>query len=95
MAVKIITDSLSDLTDDIIGDLDITIVPLTVLFGREAYIDRVTITTEEFYRRLITQNIFPTTTQPTPQAFVDVYNRLAEETDEILVITLSSKLSGT
>lgn len=95
MAVKIITDSLSDITDDIIGDLDITIVPLTVLFGREAYIDRVTITTEEFYRRLTTQNIFPTTTQPTPQAFTDVYNRLAEETDEILVITLSSKLSGT
>ncbi len=95
MAVKIITDSLSDITDDIIGDLDITIVPLTVLFGRETYIDRVTITTEEFYRRLTTQNVFPTTTQPTPQAFADVYNRLAEETDEILVITLSSKLSGT
>jgi DegV family protein with EDD domain len=95
MAVKIVTDSLSDITDDIIGDLDITIVPLTVLFGREAYIDRVTITTDEFYRRLITQNVLPTTTQPTPQAFADVYNRLAEETDEILVITLSSKLSGT
>ena len=95
MAVKIVTDSLSDITDDIIGDLDITIVPLTVLFGRETYIDRVTITTEEFYRRLTTQNVFPTTTQPTPQAFADVYNRLAEETDEILVITLSSKLSGT
>ncbi|HEY41685.1 MAG TPA: DegV family protein [Dehalococcoidia bacterium] len=95
MAVKIVTDSLSDLTDDIIGDLDITIVPLTVLFGRETYIDRVTITTEEFYRRLTTQNILPSTTQPTPQAFADVYNKLAEETDEILVITLSSKLSGT
>ena len=95
MAVKIITDSLSDITDDIIGDLDITIVPLTVLFGRETYIDRVTITTEEFYHRLTTQNILPSTTQPTPQAFADVYNRLAEETDEILVITLSSKLSGT
>jgi len=95
MAVKIITDSLSDITGDIIGDLDITIVPLTVLFGRETYIDRVTITTEEFYRRLTTQNILPSTTQPTPQAFADVYNRLAEETDEILVVTLSSKLSGT
>jgi DegV family protein with EDD domain len=95
MAVKIVTDSLSDLTDDIIGNLDITIVPLTVLFGRETYIDRVTITTDEFYRRLTTGNILPSTTQPTPQAFADVYNRLAEETDEILVITLSSKLSGT
>lgn len=95
MAVKIVTDSLSDITEDIIDDLDITIVPLTVLFGRETYIDRVTITTDEFYHRLTTQNILPSTTQPTPQAFADVYNRLAEETDEILVITLSSKLSGT
>jgi DegV family protein with EDD domain len=95
MAVKIVTDSLSDITDDIIGDLDITIVPLTVLFGRETYIDRVTITTDEFYHRLVTGNIMPSTTQPTPQAFADVYNRLADETDEILVITLSSKLSGT
>jgi DegV family protein with EDD domain len=95
MAVKIVTDSLSDITEDLIDNLDITIVPLTVLFGRETYIDRVTITTDEFYHRLTTQNILPSTTQPTPQAFADVYNRLAEETDEILVITLSSKLSGT
>jgi len=95
MTVKIVTDSLSDITEDNSGGLDITIVPLTVLFGRETYIDRVTITTDEFYRRLTTENILPTTTQPTPQAFADVYNRLAEETDEILVITLSSKLSGT
>ncbi|UCB43943.1 MAG: DegV family protein [Dehalococcoidales bacterium] len=95
MTVKIVTDSLSDITEDNSGGLDITIVPLTVLFGRETYLDRVTITTEEFYHRLTTQDIVPTTTQPTPQAFADVYNRLAEETDEILVITLSSKLSGT
>ncbi len=95
MTVRIVTDSLSDITDENSGGVDITIVPLTVLFGRETYIDRVTITTEEFYRRLTTQNILPSTTQPTPQAFADVYNRLAEETDEILVITLSSKLSGT
>jgi len=95
MTVKIVTDSLSDITEDNSGGLDITIVPLTVLFGRETYIDRVTITTDEFYRRLVTESTLPSTTQPTPQAFADVYNRLAEETDEILVITLSSKLSGT
>jgi DegV family protein with EDD domain len=95
MTVKIVTDSLSDITDDNSGGLEITIVPLTVLFGRETFLDRVTITTDEFYRRLTTQNTLPTTTQPTPQAFADVYDRLADETDEILVITLSSKLSGT
>ncbi len=95
MAVRVVTDSLSDITPEISGELDITIVPLTVMFGREAFLDRVTISTDEFYRRLTTENIFPTTTQPSPTTFAEVYDRLARETDEILVITLSSKLSGT
>lgn len=93
--VKIVTDSLSDITSDIARPLGITVVPLTVLFGHEAYLDRVTITTDEFYRRLTNGTVWPTTTQPTPKAFTDVYDKLAAETDEILVITLSSKLSGT
>jgi len=95
MAVKIVTDSLSDITADIAQPLGITIVPLTVLFGHESFIDRVTITTDEFYRRLTEGTTWPTTTQPTPAAFADVYNKLAEETNEILVVTLSTKLSGT
>ncbi len=95
MAVKIITDSLSDITSDIAEELGITIVPLTVLFGHEQYLDRVTITTDEFYYRLIHGTVWPTTTQPTPAAFLEVYDKLAEETNEILVVTLSSKLSGT
>ncbi|MDO8578841.1 MAG: DegV family protein, partial [Dehalococcoidales bacterium] len=93
--VKIVTDSLSDITSDVAQGLGITVVPLTVLFGHEAYLDRVTITTDEFYRRLINGSVWPTTTQPTPKAFADVYDKLAAETDEILVITLSSKMSGT
>ena len=95
MAVKIVTDSLSDITSDIAQELGITVVPLTVTFGHESFLDRVTITTDEFYHKLIHGNIWPTTTQPSPNAFADVYNKLADETDEILVITLSSKLSGT
>ena len=95
MAVKIITDSLSDVTSDIAEGLGITVVPLTVIFGHETFLDRVTITTDEFYDKLIHGTVWPTTTQPTPAAFLEVYNELAEETDEILVVTLSSKLSGT
>lgn len=95
MAVKIVTDSLSDITEDIAEGLGITVVPLTVLFGQESFLDRVTITTDEFYRRLIDGNVWPTTTQPTPAAFADVYNKLTEETNQILVVTLSSKISGT
>ncbi len=95
MAVKIVTDSLSDITSDIAGGLGITVVPLTVIFGHESFLDRVTITTDDFYHRLIHDTVWPTTTQPPPGTFVDVYNELAKETEEILVVTLSSKLSGT
>jgi len=95
MAVKIVTDSLSDITSDIAQGLGLTVVPLTVSFGQESFLDRVTITTDEFYYKLTHDPTWPTTTQPPPGDFLNVYNKLAEETDEILVITLSSKLSGT
>jgi DegV family protein with EDD domain len=95
MAVKIITDSLSDITDNIAEELGITVVPVYVRFGEDVFRDRVEMTTDEFYHRLVHGSIWPTTTQPSPGDFVDVYNKLSSETDEILVITLSNKLSGT
>ena len=95
MTVKIVTDSLSDITSDMAKELGITVVPVYVRFGEEVYKDRVDMTTEEFYRRLVADNVFPSTTQPTPKDFLDVYDNLAKETDEILVVNLSSKLSGT
>jgi DegV family protein with EDD domain len=95
MAVKIVTDSTSDITSDLAKELGVTVVPLTVSFGHESFLDRVEITTDEFYHRLVSKDILPKTTQPPPSAFTDVFSRLAEETDEILVIVISSKLSGT
>ena len=88
MTVKVVTDSLSDITSDMAKELGITVVPVYVRFGKEVYRDRVEITTEEFYRRLVHDAAFPTTTQPTPKDFLDVYNKLAKETDEILVVNL-------
>jgi DegV family protein with EDD domain len=95
MTVKIVTDTLSDITGDLAAQLDITLVPLYVRFGEEVYRDRVDITSEDFYRRLINEPKLPSTTQPTPNDFAEVYRKLAQETDEILVIVVSSKLSGT
>jgi len=95
MAVKIVTDTLSDITGDLAVELGVTVVPLYVRFGETMYRDRVEITTDEFYRRLINEGAFPSTTQPTPNDFLEVYKNLSKETDEILVITVSSKLSGT
>jgi DegV family protein with EDD domain len=95
MTVKIVTDSLTDITGDLITQLGITVVPLYVRFGEEVYRDRVDITSEDFYRRLVAAPKLPSTTQPTPNDFAEVFQKLSQETDEILVIVVSSKLSGT
>jgi len=95
MTVKIVTDTLSDITGDLAAKLDVTLIPLYVRFGEEIYRDRVEITSEDFYRRLVNEPKLPSTTQPTPNDFAEVYRKLAEETDEILVVVVSSKLSGT
>jgi DegV family protein with EDD domain len=95
MAVKIVTDTLSDIPVDLAAELGIAVVPLYVRFGESIYRDRVEISTDEFYRRLVSEAGFPSTTQPTPNDFLEVYKKLAKETDEILVIVVSGKLSGT
>ena len=95
MAVKIVTDSLSDIESDMAGEMGITVVPLYVRFGEKVYRDRVEITTDEFYHRLVHDDVLPTTTQPSPGDFLEVFNKLVKETDEIMVIVVSSKLSGT
>ncbi|CAI83271.1 MULTISPECIES: DegV family protein [Dehalococcoides] len=95
MTVKIVTDSTSDISQKLAAELGITVVPLTVSFGNEHFKDGVSITPEQFFTRLTSQNIYPTTTQPSPGLFLETFEKLCEETDEILVITVSSKLSGT
>jgi DegV family protein with EDD domain len=95
MTVKIVTDSTSDITAGMADELGVTVVPLTVFFGQESFLDRVDISTDEFYRRLSQENIYPTTTQPAPGIFADVYQKLLKNDDQILVIVISSKLSGT
>jgi DegV family protein with EDD domain len=95
MTVKIVTDTLSDITGDLAAKLDLTVIPLYVRFGEEIYRDRIDITSEDFYRRLVNEPKLPSTTQPTPNDFAAVYKKLAEDTDEILVVVVSSKLSGT
>ncbi|MDH5695746.1 MAG: DegV family protein [Dehalococcoidia bacterium] len=95
MAVKIVTDSAADLPDQLVKELGITVVPLYVRFGEEVYRDRVEISEDEFYRRLEHDPIHPSTTQPTPQDFAEVYQKLSKEADGIISIHISGKLSGT
>lgn len=95
MTVKIVTDSVSDLPPQVVKELGITVVPLNVRFGAEVYRDGVDLTAEQFFDKLVHSKILPVTSVPSPGAFAEIYDKLAEETDEILVITLTSKLSGT
>jgi fatty acid-binding protein DegV len=67
LTVKIVTDSTADLPAEFIDELGITVVPLYVRFGETVYHDRVEISEDEFYKRLLRDPIHPTTTQPTPQ----------------------------
>jgi DegV family protein with EDD domain len=94
MTVKIVTDSTADLPDEVVKALGITVVPLYVRFGDEVLRDRVDISEDEFYQRLTEGSVHPNTTQPSPQDFVDVYQKLSAA-DGIVSIHLSAKLSGT
>lgn len=95
MAVKVVTDSVADLPDEVVKELDIGVVPILVRFGDKLYRDGIDLTSDEFYRMLEESRVLPATSVPSPRMFADVYDKLAEETDEILVITVSSRLSGT
>jgi len=95
MTLKIVTDSTADLPPRLAGDLGVTVVPVYVRFGDQVYRDRVDISEDEFYQRLLHDPIHPSTTQPTPQDFADVYQKLSQEAEGIISIHLSSKLSGT
>lgn len=94
MAVKIVTDTLSDIPPELAQELGISVVPLNVHFGTEAYRDGIDISTEEFYQRLADDKVFPTTSAPPPGVFVELFTKLAEETDEILAIMPSHKFSA-
>lgn len=96
MAARIVTDSTADIPRDQAGAAGITIVPLTVFFGDEAYLDGVDLDNAGFYQKLSTSKTLPRTSQPSPAAFQQAYTRLIDEgADAILSIHLSAKLSGT
>ena len=93
MSVRIIVDSTADVTPEVRAKL--SVVPLTIFFGEQEYLDVVTINQKEFYEKLIETAVLPKTSQPTPDAFMQEYKKAVEAGDEVVVITIASKLSGT
>ena len=95
MAVKVVTDSTSDLPPDLAASLGITVLPVNVHFGTTVFKDGVEITADEFYERLVAGTELPTTSAPSIGEFIQLYEDLGRQNDEILSIHISSKLSGT
>lgn len=94
--IAVVTDSTCDRGPDALAAIDVTMVPLKVHFGDEAFSDWVELTPEQFFPKLRSSAQLPTTSQPTPGDFAQVYKRLADEGAEgIVSIHLSAKLSGT
>ena len=89
--VHIVTDSTADVPDDVARELDITVVPAHILFGTQSYEDGITLSREEFYRRLADSAELPTTSAPSAGEFAEVYQRLG---GEIVSIHLAAKLSA-
>ena len=93
MKIRLVTDSTADLNEATRSR--VTVVPLTVRFGEEEYLDAVTIDHRRFYEKLIESDALPTTSQPSPEAFAKVYREAVDCGEQVLVITISSGLSGT
>jgi DegV family protein with EDD domain len=95
MPVRIITDSTADLPAQVAAELGIRVMPLYVHFGNEVYRDGIDLTAKDFYPKLVANKTLPTTSTVAPVEFADLCDELSKDTDEILAITLSSKLSAT
>ncbi|MDO4281621.1 MAG: DegV family protein [Peptococcaceae bacterium] len=94
--IAIVTDSTADIPNHLVQDLNIKVIPLTVHYGGKSYLDRVDISNEDFYRYIATAKTLPTTSQPSPAQYVDVYRACkAEGATKILSIHISSEMSGT
>ena len=93
MCVRIIVDSSTDVSEEYREKIQF--VPLTVRFGDKEYLDGVELSKHQFYEMLVESDVLPTTSQATPAAFADCFEAIASAGDSAVVITLSSKLSGT
>ncbi|UCB43780.1 MAG: DegV family protein [Dehalococcoidales bacterium] len=95
MAVKVITDSTADLSPELAQELGIGVVPIYVRFGNDVYRDGVDLGSDDFFEKLTTTAAHPATSQPTPADFSGIYSKHSKNTDGIISIHISSKISGT
>ena len=95
MGVRIVTDSTADISPEEAKRLGISVVSLRTIFGGDVYRDGVDLTPEEFYARLAKSEKLPTTAQPPPQEFEEIYREAMEKGEQVVAIIISGVLSGT
>lgn len=95
MPVRIVTDSTADIPPHMAAELGIRVMPLYVHFGDKVYRDGIDLSAEEFYPKLVANKTLPTTSTVAPVEFARVFDEVSKETDQILAITISSRLSAT
>lgn len=95
MAVKIIIDSASDISEEEARELGIKMLPMKITINGREYLDGIELNARDFYEMLEKSSEFPKTSQVTPFEFERAFERVVSEGDEAVVITISSKLSGT
>jgi DegV family protein with EDD domain len=95
LAVTIVADSATEISQDEAKKLNIEIVPLKSIFKEQVYLDGIDLLPEEFYQKLGEAKTLPTTSQPTPLEFEKVFRRIRERGDQVIVITIASAMSGT
>lgn len=93
MKLRIILDSTANLRPGL--EERFAVLPLTLRFGEEEYLDGVTMDARGFYEKLVESDVMPTTSQASPYAFEELFRKELEQADELLVLTLSARLSGT
>lgn len=94
--IALLTDSTSDIPQEFLDIYDIQVIPLAIIWGEQQFRDGVDLSAEEFYNRLEQDPVIPTTSQPTPQEMVRAYDEAKRNgAEEILIITISSAMSGT
>ena len=95
MGIRIVIDSTSDVTDEIIKKYNLKMVPLTVNFEKESYLDKIELSSKEFFEKLAAAEKLPTTTLVSPGAFVEAFSEILLEGDQVLGLFLASEFSGT
>ena len=93
MGIRLIVDSTADLTPQVRER--VVVVPLTVHFGEEEFVDGIDLTGAEFYEKLAVSPVLPTTSQASPYAFSAAFGQAVADGEEVIAITVSSRLSST